>query len=172
MATSAMRDWMARYCRNAIDVASNMPKPSRANTASTTTAPPMSEAMVSAADVSNVSAEGLNTWRHKIHLLERPLDDAIVTKSSLRVAMVSTRRSLVKVAMVPRDKLSTGSNIDLKCSPTPSAIGMYPSGFTKSSFTPTRNASAKPIAKFGMDAKPKRKLMTLRSVRVSERYAS
>ena len=79
--------------------------------------------MLSAAEVSSVSDDGRNTWRHRIHWFDRPFEEAIVTKSSFSVAIVSTRNSRVKVEMSPIDSARTGITIDLKCSPTFSVSG-------------------------------------------------
>ena len=51
--------------------------------------------MLRAAEVRSVSDEGRSTWRHRIHWFDRPLEEAIVTKSSFNVAMVSVRLSEV-----------------------------------------------------------------------------
>ena len=79
------------YWRVLTAVTSPRPTPGSWNRNSMTSAPPISAPKLSAATVSSVKLEGRSACRQRMRVFVRPLDFAIVMKSSWSVWIMSLR---------------------------------------------------------------------------------
>ena len=93
-----------------------------------------------------------------------------MTKSSRSVEITSERSNRVNVAMRLIERLTTGSTIDLKCSPTFSVKGTYPVGLTRLSVIAMKYDKNKPEAKLGTEAMVNSELLMILSVRLPDLY--